>query len=372
MSRRRRRTQQAWVKWVWGISLTTMSTGCCICGRWVPAHDSLYVRKLAPGLLDEARCDQLCGEDARCFEATALVEAGTDPQLVCVGTNEYDVWTAPASGVTSPPNEKPEPLDPASPEVRCAPCTGPGRVASDCAPLEPLAASGEHLVVCFRHNAGQCVLDGPAGRHAEGVVAARGLPETPGAYFAKLAHAERVSVLTFRALARDLSRLGAPRDLIRRARRAAHDEERHYLSMKRSARRAGARGPEVRGAPPGPGSHRGHAIENAGEGCVRETFAAALLVHQARDAHDPEVRRAFARIVPDEIAHARLAADIHRFAMKRLRPDERAQVRRAREAARLELEQLGRIAAPHVEREVGLPHVYERAAIAVRSSTVVP
>jgi hypothetical protein len=216
------------------------------------------------------------------------------------------------------------------------------------------------------------VLDGPAGRHAAGVVAARGLPETVGAYFAKLAHAERVSVLAFRTLARDLCRLGAPRALVRRARRAAHDEERHYLAMKRAAHRAGAHVPEVRGAPIAHDSLLGLAIENAVEGCVRETFAAALLVHQARDAHDPEVRRAFSRIAPDEIAHARLAADIHRFAMKRLRPDERAQVRRAREAARLELEQLARIAVRHVEREVGLPRVYERAAIGVRSSLVVP
>jgi len=53
------------------------------------------------------------------------------------------------------------------------------------------------------------------------------------------------------------------------------------------------------------------ALENAVEGCVRETYGAAVGAWQARRAPDDRVRRAFAPVVADEARHADLAWDVH-------------------------------------------------------------
>ncbi|NUO53138.1 MAG: ferritin-like domain-containing protein [Polyangiaceae bacterium] len=340
------------MKWAWGLSLTTMSTGCCMCGRWIPAHDSLYVRKAPAGVLDDAACESLCGAGARCFDATAMPVSATEPQLMCFGDTPQDVWMVsqrPAPAATPAPSAAPsagptpdaappmaaEPED--EPQVRpeCAPCAaeaptigGHAMKVRDCAPLTDQVTSGERMVVCFRHNDGECVMDQPAGRHAVGIekLAPEASPDA-GAYFARLAHAERASVLAFRALARDLARFGAPKRLVRGALRSAREEERHHLAMKRLAKRHGAVVAPVTGTPRPHTTLRDLALENAVEGCVREAFAAELVARQAEHAADPAVRRAFSRIAPEELAHAELSAKIHRFVERRLEKDDISVIR---------------------------------------------
>ena len=120
-----------------------------------------------------------------------------------------------------------------------------------------------------------------------------GLAETPvearnggevARFLGEVAHLEAVSVVAFEQLAMELSAHGAPRRLVRGARRAAREEVRHARVMGRFAARAGARlSPlDVATAPPRP--IEAIAVENAVEGCVRETFGAVLAMRQAERA----------------------------------------------------------------------------------------
>jgi hypothetical protein len=83
------------------------------------------------------------------------------------------------------------------------------------------------------------------------------------------------------------------------------------------------------------------AIENAEEGCVKETFGAALAVMQAANASDGRIRRMMRRIASDELRHAALSWRLNAWLDARLDAKGRARVARARrrtfEALRHEL-----------------------------------
>src|SRR6185369_2194729 len=72
------------------------------------------------------------------------------------------------------------------------------------------------------------------------------------------------------------------------------------------------------------------ALENAVEGCVRETWGALVALRQASRAADVEVRAAMGRIARDEVRHAELAWTIDRWLTPRLGAAQRQQVRSAR------------------------------------------
>jgi hypothetical protein len=98
------------------------------------------------------------------------------------------------------------------------------------------------------------------------------------------------------------------------------------------------------------------ALENAVEGCVRETFGALLATRQARTARDPEIRRVMTRIAVDETRHAALAWSVARAIEPRL--DDRTRRRIASARARA-VAKLRRDVAAGTSREVaraaGLP-----------------
>jgi hypothetical protein len=75
------------------------------------------------------------------------------------------------------------------------------------------------------------------------------------------------------------------------------------------------------------------AIDNAAIGCVRETYGAMAMWHQAIHAEDVEQRETFRRIAEQETRHATLAWRIHAWATERLDDDARAEVVRARTRA---------------------------------------
>ena len=139
----------------------------------------------------------------------------------------------------------------------------------------------------------------PQGLAALAEVSSEGENEV-GAWFARLAHMEGASIAAFRTLRAELVAHGAPRELISAATRSAKDEVRHTRATARLARRFGGtpkravvrRGP-VR-------SLEQMAIENAAEGCVRETFGALVAEWQAAHAEDAGVRREMASIAADE------------------------------------------------------------------------
>lgn len=153
-------------------------------------------------------------------------------------------------------------------------------------------------------------------------------------YLANAARLEAASVHAFENLANELSVHGAPKRLIAAARRAARDEVRHARSTARLSRRFGAgsfRAPRTSAA--APRSLEAIAIENAAEGCVRETFGAAVGMWQARHAKDRGVRRVMHGIARDEMRHASLAWAVDRWLRGELGPSGRNRMDAARKAA---------------------------------------
>ena len=106
------------------------------------------------------------------------------------------------------------------------------------------------------------------------------------------------------------------------------------------------------------------ALENAVEGCVRETYGALVAEYQARTAADPEIRSVLRRIARDEARHARLSHDVAAWLEPRLSSDERAAIARARADAIADL----RAAVLHppadeVARLAGMPKPRDARAL---------
>jgi hypothetical protein len=165
---------------------------------------------------------------------------------------------------------------------------------------------------------------------------------------------EAASVPAFERLARELELFGAPPDLIGRARRARADEVRHQRIMGSLARRFGGEVAAPTMAPFRRRSLEEMASENAGEGCVRETFGAALAAHQGRRSSLPGLRQAMVGIARDEAEHAALAWEVDRWAWDLLDGAGRRRVRDRRRATAAELLTEVRASA-EVSPALGLP-----------------
>jgi rubrerythrin len=156
-------------------------------------------------------------------------------------------------------------------------------------------------------------------------------------HFARSAQLEAASVFAFRDLRSQLSRLGAPKRQRRALSRAARDEQRHTRAMTSLARRFGAKPttPQIDAAPER--SVEQLAIENAIEGCVRETYGALSATWTAQTARDPGIRATFRRIAHEETRHAALSWEIHRWLQEKLDQSARARVQAAMLEAQQEL-----------------------------------
>lgn len=193
----------------------------------------------------------------------------------------------------------------------------------------------------------------PAGlRTAEGVACADAL----GRHFASAAHLEAASINAFLRLREELELHGADVALRDAALRSALDEVLHTDVSARLARRFGAtpRRPEVEALPPR--SLFAVALDNAVEGCVRETFGALVAHHQALHARDAEVRGVMVRIAEDETRHAELSWAIDRWAREQLPANEREALREAQREAVATLRE--EVAAPledSLVTEAGMP-----------------
>jgi hypothetical protein len=163
------------------------------------------------------------------------------------------------------------------------------------------ATPGSYLLCCW----------GPGcftGRRPEGLTLeqTRGHDKV-GRYLASVAYLEAASVHAFERLTRELAAHDAPAPLRDASRRAMRDEGRHARMMRDLATRFGVAVPQVRSRPRAVRSLEDIAVENAVEGCVRETFGAAAAIIQAGRAADPDVRCTMASIARDETRHAALA-----------------------------------------------------------------
>jgi hypothetical protein len=175
------------------------------------------------------------------------------------------------------------------------------------------------------------------GRLTDGYSAPEGMRDE-GERLAAMAYLEAVSVHAFERLERELDAHRAPPTLLREARRARRDEVRHTAMTTRLARRHGAspRRPEA------PAQTRLRtlfevALENAVEGCIRETYGAVQGLVEAQTSRDATMRRAMQSLATDECRHAELAWAVHAWAMPRLTDDERRAVERAMKDAIAEI-----------------------------------
>jgi len=202
------------------------------------------------------------------------------------------------------------------------------------------------------------------GRMPAGLVAVhRDRRATVGAWLAHAAWLEAASVPAFVLLARELEQHGAPRELIAAALIAARDEIRHTAIVGDLARRYGAQPSPAQVATVPPRTLEAIAIENAIEGCVRETWGAALALWQSHAARDPQARIAFSEIARDELRHAELGWAIDAWARTQLDDAAIARVAAARAVAvRALLE-----APPDPELpELGIPDGREQLALRTR------
>lgn len=205
----------------------------------------------------------------------------------------------------------------------------------------------------------------PLGRRPEGFadVASGG---TLGGHLRRAMHHEAESVRAFRRFAVELEAHGAPPALASAARRAARDEIRHAWMFARllgTCPRIDTDDLPVR-------SLAECARDNAVEGCVLETYSAAVAAYQAERAQAPALRACFARIARDETEHAALARAAREWLDARLPPRERARQRRAAHEAERELALGLREPTSSAERALGLP-TREHAEVLLASSAAV-
>jgi hypothetical protein len=158
-----------------------------------------------------------------------------------------------------------------------------------------------------------------------------------GDYLARAAHLEAASVIAFERLADELTAHGAPAELVERAHAAREDEEKHAVAMNELALSRGGLPVAVRTTEFKRRSLFELALENAVEGCIRETYGALVGAHQATRARDLELRLAFRSIAPDEARHAALAHAVHVWASEPLEPAARERLRKAQLSAVFEL-----------------------------------
>lgn len=154
-----------------------------------------------------------------------------------------------------------------------------------------------------------------------------------GRYFAQAAALEAAAVDAFERMAAELDALGAPEGLVQWARASADDERRHTRDMGLLAESFSA-SPLVHAAQTFP--LRGLfevALENAVEGCVRETYGAVVGHHQAERAQNEVVRTAMLHVAEDETRHAALSWAVAEWALPQLSEPERMEIRRAQRAA---------------------------------------
>jgi len=189
------------------------------------------------------------------------------------------------------------------------------------------------------------------------------------AYLANAAYLESASVAAFAVLRDELRHHGAPRVVVRSAGRAARDEVRDARVMGALARRHGAmcRAPQVIRRPTR--ALVEIAVENAVEGCVRETYGAVIAAYQSRTAADGGVRAAMKGIARDEARYASLAWTIGAWIEGRLTPAEQSHVAEARREAVEELaSSVGRARHPsrRLKRMAGIPGPVEASEMVKR------
>jgi hypothetical protein len=183
-----------------------------------------------------------------------------------------------------------------------------------------------------------------------------GCEDALGRHFAIAAHLEAASVDAFSRLRDELELHGAAPELKGAAVLSAVEEVQHAHVTARLAERFGATVEAPRVEPKPLRALLDVVLDNAVEGCVRETYGALVAHHQATHAQDEEIRTVMARIAEDETRHAELSWDIAAWAEGKLSAVEQARVREAQRAAVAKLrEELSAPVDPALVEVAGMP-----------------
>lgn len=299
--------------------------------------------------------------------ASVVPVAGCGSTVIVV---DRDASPSDSAADTTPPPDAPNCARQIGPDNACMqavtyPCNDAPRNAAgdpDCAAICAGVGPGGGGASCFPSSTDggpsvfQCVYCA-IGRRVEGFAPAEGVGgDVVGNYLAAAAQLEAASVVAFERLARELAAYGAPDALIAEARRAADDERRHARDTRRLAHDRGARVAPLPRLSGDVRPLRTMAVDNATEGCVRETFGALVATWQAARAADADIARVMDVIALEETRHAALSWSVAAWLDGVLPGDDRAAVAKARAEAVDGL--LAELAAPMDEalvREAGMP-----------------
>ena len=249
-----------------------------------------------------------------------------------------------------------EPLD--CPHV--LPADGGSLFGSDC---DPYCGNGFDLCKMVSIGEASCsTVKDCTGRRPEGFPASGYANDLRG-YFNAVAVLEAASVPAFERLARELEAHGGPRELVRAARSAKRDEIRHAKIVGGLAKKLGGETSHVAFDVGGVRDLEAVAIENAVEGCVRETMGALIAAWQAEHATDDCVREAMRKISRDEARHAELAFEVARWIDEKLDADQRARVEVAQNEAIAELFESWSEPSLDLRKHAGLPMRREARAL---------
>lgn len=363
--------------WLWGLEVRSQDLR-----TWTVELDGSTHSMLSDqAALSVEQCYALCGTEAvaRC----ALHPTSGSLQLDCVGPTDPNGFHNGSGGcscgqqtTTPKPPDLSMPRDLATPTYDLTPymeCTtsdagmrpdmGP---VTTCRLITP-TAPGPSYPPGYRppsSSSNQCGRR-PLGLHSESVSDLSCTPEARiGQHLAAQAHLEAASVVAFRQLERHLRHHGAPSELIKAARRATRDEIRHARTLRRFSADYRATIADVRVRQPDEVSLLDLALANACEGCVGETYGAAVARFQSVQAANPALREAMATIAEEETQHAELAFALDDWLRTRLSAAELRVLDAASQAAIAELHSQATQPVPSALVEtLGVPDATQAAFI---------
>ncbi len=326
--------------------------------------------------------------------ASAMPIAGCGTTIIHVGSDAAPTDSPDATPPQdAPPTDRTEPTDRGNcarqpgPTVTCSqdftyPCNDPPRLATgelDCNTICAGNPMGGSFASCYPSAVDasatviQCTYCAVGRRVDDFAPAPCTGDDAVGLYFAAVAQLEAASVVAFERLARELSAYGAPTELIADARVAADDERRHARDTRALAQQRGAAVPRLPKLSSEVRSLREMAVDNATEGCVRETFGALVATWQAANARDANIARAMDVIAQDETRHGALSWSVAAWLDGVLTAEDRAAVEHARTAATEGL--LAELAAPidaALIRDAGMPDPATALSLARAMLTELP
>lgn len=160
-----------------------------------------------------------------------------------------------------------------------------------------------------------------------------------GRYFARLAECETASVVAYRRFAAELLLHGAPPELVAEAQQAERQVVQHAHMAQELAERFGVEPITPLFGELAPRGLMLAAIDNAVEGCIRQTYGALVVSFQAKAARDLVIRNGMISVAPEKRHHAALSWRAGIWFERKLSEDDVGRLRRAEQE---ELAALGR------------------------------